>query len=272
MTAGRGDAERCVAARAGRIDCVVVAGGDGTLNEVLNGLPEPGALPLVPFAVGTGNMLARELGLPRTPERLANVIAEGAIRRIDMGEVEGHRFLSLLSSGFDAMVAGRIARTRRGTFPYASYARPILETLWRYRPPRLSVSLDGAAPVAGGLVLASNLRNYGGVLELTRDARCDSGALEVLILERAAALDLVRLAIPAALRRPPPRKGVVQARVQTLRVAGELPVPVQVDGDAWGSTPVTVRLWPGAVRVFVPGTKRPGGAPDDEAFHGPKGP
>lgn len=252
VTTARDDARRVTRRRASRLDALVVAAGDGTLNEVLNGLPEPDRVPLLPLAVGTGNMLARELCLPTDPEVLAALIEARSMRRIDLGELEGHRFLSLVGIGFDALVAARIARTRRGRLPLRSYARPILEVAWGYRPPRLSVAVDGAPPLTGGYVLVSNLRNYGGVLEITRGARCDSGVLHVFVLERARTLDLARAALRASLRIPFPREGILESTGRTLRVGSTDPVAVQVDGDFWGTTPVTIAVRPAAVRILAP--------------------
>ena len=184
-TRAAGDALRRVAACEGSVDRIVAAGGDGTLNEVVNGLADPSATPLAPLALGTANMLAVALGVPRDPEQLAEVIDRGSVRRIDLGCVGTTRFLGVVGVGFDALVTEEVRRTRRGPLGYHGYALPILRALRRYRPPRLDVRLDGGAPIACGFAIVAKLPNYGGLFAVTPDARLDSGHLDVCLFRDA---------------------------------------------------------------------------------------
>lgn len=253
-TRAPGDARRRVAEAEGTVDCIVAAGGDGTLNEVVNGLVDPGRTPLVPLALGTANMLAGALGIPRDPEALVDVIERGSLRRIDLGHADGSRFLGVVGVGFDAMVTEAVRRTRRGTLGYAGYALPILRTLRGYRAPRLRVFLDDRAPEACGFVIVAKLPNYGGLFAVTPDARPDSGRLDACLFRDASFPGLVRIVWPAWRGRLAARGDCLVTRAQRIRIEAEgvAPVSVQLDGDAWGGTPVDLSVDSGRVPMLVP--------------------
>lgn len=256
-TDGPDAVQRRLGAADARLDAVqriVAVGGDGTLNDILNALPDPRRIPIAQLGLGTANCLARELGLPRNPTGLAALVVGGALRRIDLATANGRRFFGNASCGFDARIVHRIAATRRGTLGMKAYVRPALESLRGYREPQLAVQLEDGEVVRGGLVIASNLRNYGGIFSLSETAACDSGTLELVIFERARIWDLVRLPLAGALGRLQNARGVVYRRTRraTIVSEGAEPVPVQVDGDARGATPLDLSLEPRAVPIVVP--------------------
>lgn len=257
-TGARGDARRHAAAAEGKVDCIVAAGGDGTLAEILNGLADPCATPLVPMPLGTANMLARALGVPADPARLAALIERRAVRRLDLGLARfangaALRFLSVAGIGFDGEVTAALARTRRGRLGFRGYVLPIARTLLGYRAPRLAVRLDGGAPVACGFAIVGKLSNYGGVLRVTPDAQPDDGRLHACLFLRAAAPDLFRFVVPAFRGRLGERGDVLLRAARALEIAAPEPAAVQLDGDYVGTTPVTLTLAPGAVPVLAAG-------------------
>lgn len=234
------------------LDRIVVAGGDGTVNDVLNALEDPSRIPLTQLAYGTANMLARELAIPREPRALAALVEAGPIRRLDLGRAGTRRFLLVASSGFDAMVTQLISRSRRGTLGYPGYARPILQALRGYRAPRLSVSVDGAEPLQGSLVIVSNIRNYGGILSVTERARPDSGVLDVCVFSGERVADLVRYAAAAGLRRVSRLRDVRVRSGRRICVEASEPTAVQVDGDYHGTTPLEIEVAAAVVPVLTP--------------------
>lgn len=256
-TRRRGQAAEMAASVDPQTARLVVVGGDGTLNEVLNGLPDPARVPLVQLATGTANILAHDLKLPYDAERVADLIEHGTIRRLDMGLVGERRFLMLVSCGFDAQVVHDIEQTRVGTLGYAAYLRPILRTLRVYRRPKLAVRVDEGEPIVGEWVVASNTRNYGGLFTVADRARCDSGQLDVCVLERATVPRLARTVVHGLTGGLSGRAGIVYRTGRVVHVESADPCAVQVDGDYLGSTPVRIELRP-AVVPFVVG---PNGAP-----------
>ncbi len=263
---GRGHAVECFSTRnpdeagervrqresEGGLDRIVVAGGDGTMNDVLNGLEDPSRVPLAHLAYGTANMLARELRIPRDPDALAALVESGACRRLDLGRAGSRRFLLVASSGFDAMVTRAISRTRRGTLGYSGYARPILHALRRYRAPQLRVSVDGGEPVAGALAIVSNIRNYGGIFSVADRARPDSGVLDVCVFSGERVADLVRYVFAAATRRVSRLPDVRYRTGRRIVIEALEPTAVQIDGDYRGTTPLTVEVDPSVVPVLTP--------------------
>jgi YegS/Rv2252/BmrU family lipid kinase len=253
-TRAPGDARRCVAEAEGTVARIVAAGGDGTLNEIVNGLADPGGTPLVPLALGTANMLAGALGIPRAPAALADVVERGAIRRIDMGLAGATRFLGVAGVGFDAMVTEAVRRTRTGPLGYRGYALPILRTLRGYRAPRLRVRLDGGPEIPCGFAIVAKLANYGGLFAVTPDVAPDSGRLGVCLFRDASFPGLVRIVWPAWRGTLAARRDCVVATATHVEVASDepTPVPVQLDGDPWGHTPVELRITPAVVQMLVP--------------------
>jgi YegS/Rv2252/BmrU family lipid kinase len=253
-TRAPGDACRRVAEAEGAVDCIVAAGGDGTLNEVVNGLADPSRTPLLPLALGTANMLAGALGIPRDPVVLAELIERGALRRIDLGLAGGSRFLGVAGVGFDAMVTEAVRRTRRGTLGYPGYALPILRTLRGYRAPRLRVTLDDRAPEACGFLIVAKLPNYGGLFAVTPDARPDSGHLDACLFRDASFGGLVRIVRPAWQGRLALRNDCLVTSAHRIRIETEdgSPASVQLDGDAWGKTPVDLSVEARVVPMLVP--------------------
>jgi YegS/Rv2252/BmrU family lipid kinase len=252
LTRRRGEACRLVGDFEGKVDRIVVAGGDGTVNEVINGLADPTATPLTHMALGTANLLSSELGIPRDPEALVEVVERGATRHIDLGRLDGHRFLLLASSGFDAMVTERIQRSGRKPHRYSGYFAPLVRTLATYRPPRLEVRVGAGEPLTGALVVVSSIRNYGGLFSITDRARCDSGHLDVCVFPHASIGDLLRYARAARAARVSRLEGVAYHTGRRVHIASPEPVPVQVDGDHWGETPVDIDLEPSRVPILVP--------------------
>jgi len=236
----------------GDLDRIVVAGGDGTVNDVLNGLEDPSRIPLAHLAYGTANMLARELGIPRDPEALAALVERGTCRRLDLGRAGSRRFLLVASSGFDAMVTRAISRTRRGTLGYPGYARPILRALRHYRAPRLRVYVDGAEPLPGALAVVSNIRNYGGIFSIADRARPDSGVLDICVFSGGRVGDLLRYACAAGARRVSRLPDVAYRTGRRIVIEAQEPTAVQIDGDYRGTTPLSIEVDASVVPILTP--------------------
>ncbi|MFG0331408.1 MAG: diacylglycerol/lipid kinase family protein [Phycisphaerales bacterium] len=234
-------------------NAIVIAGGDGTVNESLNGFVDPTAVPLAPLACGTANLLARELMLPCDAAPFLDMIEAGVTRRLDLGVANGRRFLLVLSVGFDAMVIDEIHRSRNGKLGFRGYIKPVLKTLSSYRRPRITVRLGAEEEqIAGEMVVVSNVKHYAGVLSITDRALCDSGELDVCIFPKASIPKLVGYAIAARRRRVSTLKSVCYRFGTRVVIESEEPVPVEIDGEAFGMTPVEIDVLPKCVPIMVP--------------------
>jgi len=266
MTEKPGDATALARAAAqANCDVVIAAGGDGTVSEVVNGLVgTQTALGVLP--VGTGNILAKQLGIPTytlsNPLRLREAaagLARGTIRPVDVGQVVGQGndryFLCWAGIGLDAQVTTRMEprprHTKRlGALPYAIAAILVARD---FQGVRSRVRLDGNM-VRGRtlLILVSNIQQYGGVFNVAREARMDDGLLDVFVFKGLgfsyAAGHVLKIITQRYLRDPQ----VVHRQARHISVHTEWAVPVQVDGDPIGTTPTTLLVVPRALRVLVP--------------------
>jgi YegS/Rv2252/BmrU family lipid kinase len=252
LTERAGDANRRAAAIDGDVERVVAVGGDGTLNEVLNGLPDPSRIPMTQLATGTANLLAHDLGLPYDSEGASRLLENGEVRRLDMGMIGEKRFLMVVSSGFDAMVTHEVQGNRTGTMSYARWLPSIVKLLKDYRPPRLKVEVDDRDPIEGEMVIVSNVRPYAGLFTVADRARCHSGHLDVCVLTRASFPHLARATVGGLTGGLSQQNGVVYVTGSRIALMAQDPVPVQLDGEAFGTTPLEITLKPRHVPVVVP--------------------
>jgi diacylglycerol kinase (ATP) len=248
------------AAQAG-CDVVIVAGGDGTVSEAVNGLVgTQTALGVLP--VGTGNLWAKQLGVPTytlaNPLRLreaATGLAEGAIRLVDVGRMDGRYFLCWAGIGIDAQVTAEMEprdrfTKRLGILPYAI---AIVSVARDFSGVRTRVSFDGGF-VRGRalLVLVSNIQQYAGLINVAREARMDDGLLDVFIFKGLGFPYVLRHALKMLSNRHLQDPKVVHCQARHIEVWTEYAIPVQVDGDPVGTTPITLEAVPRALRVLVP--------------------
>jgi YegS/Rv2252/BmrU family lipid kinase len=251
FTSHKGEAQMRAGQLPSSTDALIIAGGDGTINEAINGLKRPDSIPLGFLPAGTANMLARELCVPSDPEAVADMIGQYKVRNFDMGVANGRRFLLLLSAGIDAMVAEEVCRNRNHILGYRGYFVPILKVLAKYRPIELTITVDGKT-MEGSLALVLNVGHYGGIFDVSESARPDSGFLEVWIFRRGAIPDMLRYgaaALAGALTLMP---DVYCVSGRTIRIESEEAAPVETDGDYLCATPVDVTIMPGSVSLLVP--------------------
>jgi YegS/Rv2252/BmrU family lipid kinase len=252
LTRSAGDANHRARSVEPDVSAVVVAGGDGTLNEVLNGLPDPSAIPLSIFPLGTANILAHELSLPKKPKAAAEAVDQGRIRWLDMGLAKDRRFLMLVSAGLDAMVSKEVSQRRGTRLGYLGYLLPVLMVLTRYRSPDLRVTVDEREGGRGAFVLVSNTKNYGGIFTFADRACCDSGHLDVCIFPKGDFVALLRYYFAAFRGTLSMEADVTYLQGQCIRIESRRPVAVQVDGDPFGTTPIVIDIMPSSVPIIVP--------------------
>lgn len=250
-TKAAGDAETFAREASGAdFDGVVIAGGDGTLNEAVNGLRDAD-LPIAVFPFGTENVLAREIGLTRNPERVAEIAARGPARPISVGEVlfqdraVPRRFLLMTGVGFDAEVVSGLDLGLKRRIGKLAFAWSILRHLWRYRPVEYAVSVQGAEGSTSHRVasaIASKARFYAGPFVLAPAAGLARRSFELALLKkpgRGAALTCLVALAGGFIHR---LRQVEIATVTSATFSDPSGAPVQVDGDPLGHLPITVRI------------------------------
>jgi diacylglycerol kinase family enzyme len=243
------------------------------VNEIVNGLPAAGSPPLAVIPCGTANVLAKDLGLPRSVEGLSRVITDGREIAWDLGvdRRSGRRFLLFASAGYDAHVVHlfHAARQRPAqVWSYALYNMWLyivwgLKSILQYDVPRITVELDGQR-IGDDItwVQISNIASYGGPLVFTPHARPDDGQFEVMVQRAPKRRDVVRMFWAAILNflfgvnyRMPDVSFHAARRVRMTSSDGR-PVPLQMDGDPAGHLPAEIDVVPGGIRVLAPQTGR----------------
>lgn len=232
--------------------CVVVCGGDGTINEVADALAGSDvALGILPY--GRGNDLARALSIPVSLADAVAVILAGSSRRIDLGTVNGRVFCTVSAAGFDAEVAHRV---RTGVWHHAGrlgYALGVVRSLASLQAREAVLEGDFGRREGRYLLAAvSNTGWYGGGIRIAPDAAPDDGLLDCCLVREASRLRLLQL-FPRAYRGGHvryPEVEIVRTRELTVAVEGEW--PVITDGEPAGSTPATFGVRQAALSVLVP--------------------
>ncbi len=231
-------------------DALVAVGGDGTLNEVLNGMPDP-SRPLGMAPVGTANVLACEYRLPRRLPDLAELLAKGAPKEHAIGLAGARRFLLFCGAGLDAAIVEELERMRRGTLGKRKWLAPILGILRRW--PRHSLRAefaDGACLTGLSSVLVTRVQNYGGIASLPRGIDPAEPVLHALCFSGTSRVWWLWQGLRAALGLMRPGRGLQVVRTTAVRVGGD--APTHVDGDALGRTPIEIRLHDRPARLLVP--------------------
>ncbi len=234
---------------AGNFDAIIAAGGDGTVRALAAAL-EGADVPIALVPMGTGNVLASETDLPRQPMRLADLIIDGRVQHITGGRANGQPFYLMAGAGFDgAAVAGLNTPWKRRMGKLA-YAGPGLRALSR-KPPRLDVIIDGKSYPANWAVFANGQR-YGGPFTLTRRADLRTQGLQAVLINAPSRLALAAMVARLAAGSLDQVSGVEVVACTRASVHSPEPVPVQVDGDPFGVTPLEIESGGSGFSLIVP--------------------
>jgi len=229
----------------------VVMSGDGLIGQVGGALANKGvAMGILPG--GRGNDLARVLGIPRELSGALDVLAGGHEREIDVGQVDGKRFLGILSCGFDSD-ANRIANETKWIKGNLVYLYAAIKALVQWRPATFTIDIDGSRKqITGYTAAASNSKAYGGGMYAAPDAELDDGLLDVGACGNVSKLTFLRGMGKIFKGEHRELLEVQEWRGAEARIDADRPFECYADGDPIGTLPVTVSLLPRALRVIVP--------------------
>ena len=238
----------------------VVMSGDGLIGQAGGALAgRKATMGILPG--GRGNDLARVLGIPtEVPEAVA-VLAEGRPRAIDVGEVNGHRFLCIASMGFDS-VANRTANETRVIRGSLVYAYAALRTLASWKPASFTVTLDGkeTVEVRGYAVAVANSRAFGGGMFIAPDAQLDDGQFDVVMSGHTGKAKFLAN-LPKVFKGTHVEEDAVTVRrAATVEVKADREFEVYADGEPLSTLPAELRVLSRALSVVVPAAARPSGA------------
>jgi diacylglycerol kinase (ATP) len=242
-------------------EAIISIGGDGTLRAVASRcLQVRGDIPpLLLVPMGTANLMGRHLGIHWAVSDLAREVVQtlqtGRIVTLDAGQANGQLFLMMAGIGLDAMIVHELARMRDGPIKYASYVLPAALAILNYRYTPLEVAVDGKEifPSAPAMAFVANISEYGTGFPIVPDARPDDGLLDVCVVSVDSPVGAVQKFLQSAAGGLVRSEGVVYARGKQIEVRSPQLVPVQIDGDPAGHTPLRIDLLPMRVPFIVPG-------------------
>jgi diacylglycerol kinase (ATP) len=230
---------------------IIAAGGDGTVNQVANGLAgSKAALGLLPL--GTVNVFAMELGLPlQNLELCWEIINSANLRLVDLPSVNGKHFVQLAGVGLDAQVVKETSLTLKRSFGPLSYLISAAQIAAR-QPPRLFIESNNAPVDEGSFVLIGNGRLYGGPFPFFKQAVMDDGLLDVVLFKRLGYLEIIKylqdVVFSSEIRVPE----IEYFQTRRLRITSEQDVPLEIDGELAGNCPVDFKIEQKALRVLAP--------------------
>lgn len=233
---------------------VIAAGGDGTVNEVVNGIGEAdvtfGVLP-----VGTMNVFALELGIASDLRKAWAVIERGHAREIDLPMANGEYFVQLAGVGLDAEVVRQTTPEFKKALGPVSYVLSLAQVAAR-RPPRLVVRDAAGVTREGSFVLVGNGRFYGGPLVLFREAKLDDGRLDVVVFKNQSHWDVMRYVQAIVFGNHHELPDVEYFQSESVEVDAEGEVPVELDGEMAGFAPFRFGFAARRLRVLAPARRR----------------
>ena len=251
-TTGTGQAEALArnAAEEG-YKTIVAAGGDGTINEIVNGIAgHDVALGLLP--IGTMNVFASELGLPLND--LAGcwkIIQRNKTERVDLPRANRKHFVQLAGVGLDAQAVKETSGAFKRSFGPLSYLISAVQIASR-TPPVLRIESEEAAAVEGSFVLVGNGRLYGGRFPFFKQAVMNDGLLDVIVFKRLNYLDIIRYLQDVVFNPQISSPEVEYFQTTHLHVSSDETVPVEIDGELVGNCPVEFKIRAGGLRVLTP--------------------
>jgi YegS/Rv2252/BmrU family lipid kinase len=234
------------------VDLVIVGGGDGTLNAAAEALVET-QLPLGILPLGTANDLARTLGIPNSVPEACRIIAQGQVRRIDLGWVNGKYFFNVAGLGLSAKITQQLTKTGKRRWGVFAYAIAALKVIGESRPFRAEILLqDESIRVKTLQIAVGNGRYYGGGMAVVHDATIFDHNLDLYSLEVNHWWETILLLPALREGRHTHWQGVRTLHGQEFRVYTRKPHPINTDGEITTYTPAHFRVIPEAMPVFVP--------------------
>lgn len=234
-------------------DAVYAAGGDGTINDIASGLTGSD-IPLGIIPLGTGNGLARGLGIPLEPEKFTKVLLDGSTKLIDTGKISSHQFVATAGIGFDARIAHEFNKSYKNLRSIPVYVYLGIKNYFQNRPQDVSLIVDGKEMTRTifGLTIA-NTSQYGGGAIIAPQADPASGKLIAVLVPKVNVFS----AIPAVKKLFDGSATEIKAlefiEFQTLKIKRKNPGLYHVDGEAYkGTATVNVSVQPSSLNVIVP--------------------
>jgi len=249
-TAGPGDATQIARESAKNgCDLIIAAGGDGTINEVANGMAFSDAV-LGVLPMGTANVFALQMNLPMEIDGACRVIASGNVAHIDMGKVEDRYFLCMAGIGFDALTLKLADKKLKKTYGALAYAAVAFKNYFTYSFPKITLEADDRPePREGCLAIVCNGKYYGGQLVAAPDAKFDDGMLDVCLLKKGNIFAMLLFLFGLWKGNVDKLSFVECFKARKIRVAGAGKHPIHVDAEYLLESPANIEVCENTLKV-----------------------
>ncbi|MEA5616507.1 lipid kinase [Cronbergia sp. UHCC 0137] len=235
-----------------KIDVVIVGGGDGTLNAAVDAIVDT-QIPLGVLPLGTANDLAKTLGIPNSLSEACQIIADGNLRRIDLGLVNGKYFFNVASLGLSVKITERLTKEVKRRWGIFAYAVIALQVVWESRPFHAEICINGQSIMVKTVQIAvGNGRYYGGGMAVVHDATIDDQRLDLYSLEIKHWWQIIPLLPAMRQGRHIDWDNVRALQGEEIAVYTRKPRPINTDGEITTYTPAVFKVIPRAIAVFVP--------------------
>jgi diacylglycerol kinase (ATP) len=236
-------------------DVVIAAGGDGTINEVVQGLAGSKTV-LAILPVGTTNVLARELNIPLNFQDALTVIPEGDIIQMDLGLINNRYFILMVGIGFDAQLVNEVDSNLKKLTGKIAFAATSPVTMIKHKPAKMVITLWDKHGKRKKLkrncyqVLISNVPTYATDLVVATSASFDDGLLDIDIFKSKKLSDFAFKLLYIALRKKANPSITENYKFAKMTIKTSPPMAVQLDGDSWGYTPASIEIKPKYIRII----------------------
>lgn len=233
---------------------IAVAGGDGTINRVVNAMIKNNIkLPLGIFPYGTANDLAQYFGMSKDVKKCCRGIINGKVKSIDLGKINEKYFINVAAGGLLTDVSQKVDINLKNTLGKLAYYIKGLEQFPNFRPiPMEFVTEDVTISEKVYLFLVFNGRSAGGFNLLARDAIIDDGKLDIIAIKACALVDLISLFIKILRGEHLQDNNIIYIRTDKLKINSEYDVETDIDGESGPLFPVELSIIPGGMDIFIP--------------------
>lgn len=233
--------------------CIVAAGGDGTVADLVNRQP---GVPIAVLPMGTENLLAKYLGIRRCGHQLAEIIKRGKVRHFDSALANGLRVLLMVSVGIDSEIVEAVHKTRRGNINRLSYVRPVLRAFLTNQPTTYRViAPNETQDISGSHIIVTNVPRYGFEIPFAPEARPDDGVLDVRVFHGTTRWQVLVHAVKLRLGLPIGKNEFTRFSTSAVRIEcldATRPRMSQCDGDPGPELPLQIEMDPHSLTLIVP--------------------
>jgi YegS/Rv2252/BmrU family lipid kinase len=235
-------------------DVIVAAGGDGTINEVINGMVHHQATPLALIPAGTTNVLAKELNLSRRVSKVTNVILQGMAKSVYLGQLNGRRFSMMVGVGYDAWVVNNVNLNVKKRFGKLAYVISMLKELFTFGKQTFIAEIDGKQTSVSSMIITQG-KYYAGSFVLSRQASLSNANMQAIVIDTESRFKffLTVFALPLGMMEALPFVKSIAAKeikIKSLESKPDLDV-LQIDGDPAGLMPAVLKIEEQPITILV---------------------